>query len=349
MSAAVSTTPADDLALGPRHRRRRVGLALALLALCAVVVLSIAIGAKPIPLHDVIHAFTDYDPQIDNHLIVRDQRVPRTLIGIMVGVALGVAGGLMQGLTRNPLADPGLLGVSAGSAFAMTLAVSFLAVTDPLQYVWFAFLGAIVATLVVYGLAAAGGQAGSPVTLALAGVAIGAVLAGLTSTISLMDTESFLTLRIWEAGSLADRGTDVLAATGPFVALGLLLAASAARGLNATALGDELATALGSNVRRTRLEVVVAVTLLCGAATAAVGPIWFVGLMVPHVARWIVGPDQRWMLAYSALLAPTLMLASDVLGRVVVRPDEIDAGIITAFVGGPVLIALIRRSRMRSL
>jgi len=350
-SAPTETPSAPDTQIAPetRRARRRVGLVVSLAVLAVVVVASIAVGAKPIPLPDVLHAFTSFDPSLDNHVIVRDQRVPRTALGLLVGLALGLAGALMQGLTRNPLADPGLLGVSAGAAFAMTLAVALLDIHDPLHYVWFSFLGAIVATVVVYVVASVGRQGGSPVTLALAGVAIGAVLAGLTSTISLLDTETFVAMRIWEAGSLAGRGTEVLAVTAPFVAIGALFAASAARGLNATALGDDLAVALGGNLRRTRIEVILAITLLCGAATAAVGPIWFVGLMVPHVARWIVGPDQRWILFFSALMAPVLLLGSDVLGRVLVRPDEIDAGIVTAFLGGPVLIALIRRSRVMSL
>ncbi len=314
-----------------------------------LVLLSLAIGSKPVPLGHVIDALTAYDGRIADHVIVRDQRIPRTVLAILVGLGLGVAGALMQALTRNPLADPGLLGVSAGASFFMTLAVALLPLTTMLGYVWFSFLGAVVATVVVYLLGSAGRTGSSPVTLALAGVAVAAVLSGLTATLTLLDPMTFLTMRVWESGSLAERGWDVIVTTAPFILVGLLLAAFAARGLNAVALGEDLATALGANVRRTRILVLVALTLLCGAATAAVGPIWFVGLMVPHAARWIVGPDQRWILAYTLVLAPVLMLSSDILGRVLVRPDELPAGLVTAFVGAPVLIWLARRSRMSSL
>jgi iron complex transport system permease protein len=344
----VDPAPEDTAHLGSQRQRRLVGLVLVLAALVAMVLVSIMFGSKPVPLGHVIDAFTSYDGSGDD-VIVRDQRVPRTVLALVVGAALGVAGALMQGLTRNPLADPGLLGVSAGSAFAMTLAVAFLSISSSVGYIWFSFVGAVVATVVVYLLGTAGRMGGSPITLALAGVSIGAVLAGLTETITLLDEQSFLAMRVWDAGGLANRGWDIIGTITPFIVVGLLLAAFAARGLNAVALGDDLATSLGANQRRTRIVVIVSVTLLCGAATAAVGPIWFIGLMVPHAARWIVGPDQRWILAYTVLLAPVLMLSSDVLGRLLVRPDELEAGLVTAFIGGPVLIWLIRRASVRAL
>ena len=339
----------DDVRPSLRRRRQLFGLLGAVAALGILVLLSLAIGSKPVPLGHVIDALTSYDGRIDDHVIVRDQRIPRTVLAILVGLGLGVAGALMQALTRNPLADPGLLGVSAGASFSMTLAVALLPITTMLGYVWFSFLGAVVATVVVYLLGSAGRTGSSPVTLALAGVAVAAVLSGLTATLALLDPMTFLTMRVWESGSLAERGWDVIGTTAPFLLVGLLLAAGAARGLNAVALGEDLATALGANLRHTKILVVVAVTLLCGAATAAVGPIWFVGLMVPHVARWIVGPDQRWILAYTLVLAPVLMLSSDIVGRVLVRPDELQAGLVTAFIGAPVLIWLSRRRRMSTL
>nr|WP_300141065.1 iron chelate uptake ABC transporter family permease subunit [Propionicimonas sp.] len=328
---------------------RRLWLWLWLGALAVAVLLSIAVGAKPVPLPQVWDALFRYDPAVLDQVIVRDQRLPRTVLAIVVGCALAVAGALMQGMTRNPLADPGLLGVSAGASFAMTLAVAFLPITSLLGYIWFAFAGAVVATVAVYALGSAGGHGVGPLTLTLAGVSIGAVLSGLTVTLTLLHSNAFLSVRVWESGSLADRGWEVVLPVGLFVLAGLGFAAGAARGLNAVALGDDLATALGANARRTRFVVVVAVTLLCGAATAAIGPAWFVGLMVPHAARRFAGTDQRWLLTFCLVLGPVLMLCSDVLGRVVVRPDELQAGLITAFVGGPVLIWLARRTRMRSL
>jgi iron complex transport system permease protein len=334
---------------GALASRRRLWLWLAMAGLVGAVLLSVALGAKPVPLAEVWNALFSYDPTVLDQVIVRDQRLPRTALAIVVGSALAVAGALMQGMTRNPLADPGLLGVSAGASFAMTLAVAFLPITSLLGYIWFACGGAVLATIAVYALGSTGRRGGGPLTLTLAGVSIGAVLSGLTVTLTLLHSNAFLTIRVWESGSLADRGWDVVVAVGLFVLVGLGFAAGAARGLNAVALGDDLAAALGGNTRRTRVFVVAAVTLLCGSATAAIGPAWFVGLMVPHAARRFAGTDQRWLLTFCLVLGPVLMLVSDVLGRVVVRPDELQAGLITAFVGGPVLIWLVRRSRMRPL
>jgi iron complex transport system permease protein len=344
----LGETTADD-PLSRLRRRRRLGLLGGTALIVVLVVLSFAVGSKPVPLGDVLGALTSYDPALDHHVIVRDQRLPRTVLALVTGAALAVAGALMQGLTRNPLADPGLLGVSAGASFAMTLAMVMLPVTSLLGLVWFSFAGAVLATVAVYLLGTAGRSGSSPVTLTLAGVAIGAVLAGLTTTLTLLDTSAFLGMRVWAAGSLADRGWEVVLTVTPFVVIGIMLAAAAARGLNAVALGEDLAASLGSNRHLVRLLVVTSVTLLCGAATAAIGPVWFVGLMVPHVARWVVGPDQRWVLASCLLFGPVLMLASDVLGRVLVRPAELEAGLVTAFVGGPVLIWLVRRTSVRSL
>lgn len=216
-------------------------------------------------------------------------------------------------------------------------------------YVWFAFAGALVVTVMVYVIGTAGRGAATPVRLTLAGVALGAVLTGMTTALILIDPETFDQMRHWNAGSFAARDLAVLSPVVPFFVVGLLLAAIAARPLNAVALGDDLAAALGTHVVRTRVIVVVAVTLLAGGATAIAGPIAFVGLMVPHVARWIVGPDQRWILAYTIVLAPVMILVSDVIGRVVVRPGEIPVGIVTAFVGAPVLIALVRRKNASGL
>lgn len=327
-------------------RRRLVGLLACLTALLVAVALSLMLGSNPIPLHDALVALWRNDG--DAHTIVVGQRIPRTVLALLVGLALAVAGALMQGLTRNPLADPGLLGVSAGANFAIVLAVTLVAGASDLALVLAALVGAVVATLVVYGIGATG-RGGSPVTLVLAGVAVGAVLAGVTTTLVLFDTAAFVVDRSWAAGSVAGRGWDTIGVVAPFMVAGLVLAATAARGLNAVALGDDLAAALGAHVRLTQVCAVVAVTLLCGSATAAVGAIWFVGLMVPHIARWITGPDQRWILAYCCLMGPLLMVAADVVGRVVVRPDEIPAGVVTAFVGAPVLIWLARRPRASGL
>ncbi|WP_344019249.1 iron chelate uptake ABC transporter family permease subunit [Pseudonocardia kongjuensis] len=330
---------------------RWAGLLLAAGALVLCVLLSVAVGAKPLPLGTVLDLLGRLDDPAGGNdlLIVRDLRIPRTLLGLLTGAALGLAGALIQALTRNPLADPGILGVNAGAAFAVILAVGLLGLTSLRAYVWFAFAGAAAAAVVVYAIGSLGRGGGTPERLTLAGVAFGAVLGGIGSGLTLLDPQTFDALRFWTVGTLAGRPMDVVVEVAPFLGIGIVAALALARPLNAVALGDDLAATLGTNVARTRTVGVVAITLLCGGATAAAGPIGFVGLMVPHVARWIVGPDQRWIMAYSVLLAPVLLLAADVLGRVVLRPGELQVGIVTAFVGAPVLIALIRRRKATGL
>jgi iron complex transport system permease protein len=231
----------------------------------------------------------------------------------------------------------------------VALAVGTFGVTALWGYIWFAFAGAILATLLVYAIGSWGRGGGTPVRLTLSGVAIAAVLGGVTQGLVLLDPVAFEAMRTWNAGSIAGRSGDVVWAIVPFVLAGLVVAMAIARPLNAVALGDDLARSLGADVGRVRVAGVIAVTLLCGAATAAAGPIGFVGLMVPHIARWIVGPDQRWIFAYTVIGAPMLVLSADVLGRVVIRPDEMQVGIVTALVGAPVLILLVRRKKASGL
>lgn len=327
---------------------RLIWLLLAIVVLVVVLVASIAVGSKDIPVSTVLDALLAYD-DTDDHAIIQALRVPRTLMGLAVGAALGMAGALIQALTRNPLADPGILGVNAGAAFFVVLAVGLFGHTSVQSYIWFAFLGAIVTTVLVYAVGSAGRGGATPVRLTLAGVAIGAVLGGISSGITLLNPATFDRMRHWGAGSLVAPGYETLWTVLPFIAIGLLIAAIVARPLNAVALGDDLAAALGANILRTRALVVVATTLLAGAATAAAGPIGFVGLMVPHVARWIVGPDQRWIFLFTVVLAPILLLTADIVGRVAMRPGELEVGIVTALVGAPVLIALARRRRVSGL
>ncbi|MEV6770311.1 iron chelate uptake ABC transporter family permease subunit [Nocardia sp. NPDC051030] len=318
---------------------------LAVAGLAAVCLLSLLVGTKSIPVAEIWAALCGDDSSPD-HLIVTEYRVPRTLLGLLAGVALGVAGCLMQGLTRNPLADPGLLGINAGAAFAITVAVAFFGIGEITSYVWFGFAGAAIVSVAVYRLGTAGRRGTDPVRLTLAGVALTAVLSGLTKGLILLNATAFDEMRQWDSGALTGRGYAIIAGAAPFIGVGVIAAVIAARSLNAVALGDDLARALGVRVGRTRLLTAVALTLLCGTATAAVGPIAFVGLAVPHIARWIVGPDQRWILAFSMLLAPTLVLGADVVGRIIIRPAEIPAGLVTAFLGAPVLIWLARRPQV---
>ncbi|MEU8998577.1 FecCD family ABC transporter permease [Streptomyces caniferus] len=329
-----------------RHLRRSVGLVAAVAVLAVIAALGIAVGAKQIPFDQVWHGVFHYSGS-DTDVVVRDVRFPRTLLGLIVGAALGLAGTVMQALTRNPLADPGVLGINAGASAAVVSAISFFGITSLTGYVWFAFAGAAVVSVAVYVLG--GTRGATPVRLALAGTALTAVLVGYINAVNLLDTATLDKMRFWTVGSLASATLPTVLDIAPFLAVGGVLALLIARPLNALALGDDQARALGARLTRTRVLAMVAVTLLCGGATAACGPIVYVGLMVPHAVRALTGPDMRWILPYSAVLSPVLLLGADVLGRVVARPGELQVGIVTAVVGGPVFIYLVRRRRMAQL
>lgn len=327
----------------------RLGVLLLFLGLLAAAMLvSLAVGSNPIPFERVWQLLIAPDVSYDASVIT-EQRLPRTLLVAVVGAALGVAGALMQSLTRNPLADPGILGVNAGAALAVVVAVAIFGLTSIWFTLWFAFAGAALASVLVYVLGSAGRGPATPVRLALAGVAISMAVTSLVQTVILADQRAFNEFRFWAAGSAEGRGFSVLWAVLAFIVLGLILAVSLAPSLNALALGDETGRALGVRVARTRAAVMIAVTLLAGAATAAVGPIAFVGLGVPYLARAVCGPDQRWVLPFAAVMAPVLLLAADVLGRVIIAPQEVQVGIIAAILGGPVFVALARRRRIEAL
>ncbi|MEU4190401.1 iron chelate uptake ABC transporter family permease subunit [Kribbella sp. NPDC026611] len=353
-SAVASADP--DLASVPARPRRRtrrstlvLGLVGCLVLLCLVCLLSIAIGSKQIPLATVIDALRHYNEADTDHVIVRSLRVPRTLIGLMVGAALGLSGALMQGVTRNPLADPGILGVNGGAALFVVGGIYWLGLSTLTAYVWLAFAGAAAASVAVYLLGSLGREGATPVKLALAGAALTAMLGSLTTALLIGDVDTFDQFRFWSVGSFAGRGPDVAAQVAPFILVGIVLALLSGRVLNALSLGDDVAKSLGQRVGLARLFVAVVVVLLCGAATAAAGPIGFIGLTIPHVARLVTGPDYRWILPYSMLLAPILLLGSDVIGRVVALPGELQVGIVTAVIGAPFFIVLIRRRKLADL
>lgn len=331
----------------PGSGRRALGLVIALTVLAVLLVLSVMIGSTSIAPSVVWDALLHPSAEIDQFAI-RDYRVPRTIVGLVVGVALGLSGALIQALTRNPLAEPGLLGVNAGASFAVTVAVGVLGIRDIGGYMWFAFAGALIVTLMVLALGSTR-QGQSPAVMVLAGVCVGAVLGGAREALQLTNPDAFDAMRSWNAGSIVGRPLELVWPILPFFGVAFVLAFVVAGPLNAMALGDELAVAQGVRLMRTRVLSVIALTLLAGGATAIAGPIAFVGLMVPHVARWIVGPRQRWVFAYSVVLAPALLLVSDILGRVVMRPGEIPVGIVTVFVGAPVLIMLVRRKKASGL
>lgn len=344
----VQTLPSPAAGLAVTNRKRTLWLLLAAAVLALTVVASLVIGSKNISPAEVFAAL--WHPGASNDgFIVMELRVPRTLLGLVVGTALGLAGALIQAFTRNPLADPGILGVNAGAGFAVVLGVAFFGVVRIQEYIWFSFAGAVAATVAVYLIGARGRGTATPIRLTMVGIALGAVLGGISSGITLLLPAVFDSMRFWGAGTLANRSWDMLWTVLPFMAVGIVLSFAVARPLNAVALGDDLASSLGANLGRTRIVVVIAVTLLCGAATAAAGPIGFVGLMIPHIARWFVGPDQRWIMAYTAVLAPLLLLLADILGRLVLRPDELQVGIVTALIGAPVLIYLVRSKKVSGL
>lgn len=347
LSTQEVVPPASAPASPGLHTRRLLGFVVLIAALVAAILLSLAVGANPLSPAEVWHGLLNSDGS-DASIIVWTKRMPRTILGIVVGMALGVSGALIQAMTRNPLADPGILGVNAGAGFAVTLGVGLFGLHGITGYIWFSFLGAAVTTVLVYLIGSAG-RSLAPVTMVLAGVALGAVLTGVSTFLTLLDEETFRAVRNWGLGSIARTDIADTLSVVPFLLAGLVLALFLSGSLNSVALGDDLAASLGTNVVRVRVLGVIAVTLLAGGAAALTGGIAFVGLMVPHAVRWFVGPDQRWIIACTAIAAPVLILASDVIGRVIARPGEMEVGIVTAVVGAPVLIALVRRRKASQL
>lgn len=332
--------------VAPRARRVRLAVgALGLLAAVATaVLLGLALGSRPLPLTDVLAALGGNDVG-DASIIVWDQRVPRTLLGLLVGAALGMGGAVAQSLTRNPLADPGLLGVSAGAALAIVVGAFVFDVTTLAPQLLLAIAGAGGAGSIVLVLGTRGAIAATPQGLALVGVALSAMLVSVASTVVLLDAQTLDEWRFWLVGALAGRGTSTLSTVAPVIAAGAVLAWTASRTLDALALGDDTAQALGIRLRRARLLAGAAVVVLAGAAVAAAGPIVFIGLAVPHAARALTGARTGWLLLYSAALGGCLLVLADVAGRVVARPNELQAGVVAALVGAPLALALLRRAR----
>ncbi len=350
--AATPGTPAGPTAAGARTartRRRTLGLLALLVLVVAACAASIAVGTRPLGPGTVWDALTDRSLRTEEAVIVWDLRVPRTALGLLVGAALGVSGALMQGHTRNPLGDPGLLGVTAGASFAVVLAITLFGVGTPAGYVWFAFAGALAGTVAVFVLGSAGRGGATPVTLALAGSALTALLFALVRAMLVTDSDSLDAFRFWVVGALAGRGADVAWQVAPFIAAGLVLALLNAPALDLLGMGEDVARGLGQRVWLARVVGLAATTLLAGAATAACGPIAFVGLVVPHVVRAFTGPSHRWLVPCSGLLGAVLLLSADVLGRVVARPGELQVGIVLALVGSPFFVALVRRRRTTTL
>ncbi|WP_254787006.1 iron ABC transporter permease [Curtobacterium sp. MCBA15_001] len=346
---AAARPPVGAPGVHRRAMRRRAAVVLGMVVVLGLTgVASMVFGSNHIGLDRVVAGLLHTGSGTDE-AIVWGSRVPRTLIGAAVGAALGVAGLLMQGHTRNPLADPGLFGVSAGAGLAVVLGVYVFGITNTGVTVWFALAGAVVASVVVFSVTIAGSGTASPVPLALAGAAVSALLGALTSFIVLTDQASLDAYRLWVVGSLSGRQLDVLGATWPFLVVGLVLAVTNVRALDALGLGADLAKGLGENVLAARLVGLGGITLLAAGATAAAGPIGFVGLTVPHVARALVGTGHRWALPASALLGAALVLLADVVGRLIGGFAEVEVGIVLAVIGGPVFVAVARRRSLVAL
>lgn len=347
-STSVAARP-----VGVVIRRRavlRVGwLAAAVLVLVAVCLASVAFGTRSVALGHVVAVLIGDDggDLIDRAAVLK--RIPRTVLAVLVGSALAVSGATMQAITRNPLAEPGILGVSGGAALAVVVGVAFFGLSDQYAYMAVAVIGASIAAALVYLVGSLGRGGASPLKLALAGAAMTAAFSSVVNAILLPRVDVMSSFRFWQIGGVGGATWDRIVVVSPLLAAGLVICLSSARGLNALALGDDLASGLGTGVARTRVVAAVGAVVLCGVATSVAGPIAFVGLVVPHVCRLVVGSDHRWLLPFAALGGAVLLVGADVLGRVVGRPEELEVGIVTALVGAPVLVWVVRRQKLREL
>lgn len=342
------TPPAPDAVVIRRPARVRVFWLLVLAAvLVAVMTASLAFGSRDVAWSDVWSALGGAEHTLEEAAVVK--RVPRTLLAVVVGAALGLSGAVMQGVTRNPLADPGILGVNMGASLAVVTAIAYFGLASASGYIWVALLGAALTAAFVYAIGSLGRGGATPLKLALAGAAITAALTSLVSAVVLPRNDISDTFRLWQIGGVGGASYDQLGSVLPFLGAGFVICLASARALNSLALGDDLAAGLGERVALVRAGAALGAVVLCGASTAVAGPIVFVGLVVPHACRLLVGVDHRWLLPFSALSGAILLTAADVVGRVVARPSEIDVGILTAIIGAPFFIHIVRRQKVRSL
>lgn len=340
--------PISGVAIVRRPRSVRSAWTLALLLLLAgVTVVSVVVGARDVAWGDILAALGGAQETFSEAAVTK--RVPRTLLAILVGGALGLSGAVMQAVTRNPLADPGILGVNTGAALAVSIGIAWFGMWSYTSYIWTAILGAAVTAVLVYTIGSLGRGGATPLKLALAGAAASIALSSFISAIVLGRNDIASVIRSWQIGGVGGGSYDVIAQVLPFLVAGLLISLLSARSLNSLALGDDVAAGLGERVALVRASAALGAVILCGAATAVAGPIGFVGLVVPHVVRLLSGPDNRWLLPLSVLGGAILLLAADIVGRLVVRPSELDVGIVTAFVGAPFFIMFVRRQKVREL
>jgi iron complex transport system permease protein len=340
--------PVPDRTAGQvsRAAARRTGWLIGAAALLLLAVLmSLAVGSRSISPPTVVDTLL-HGGHSEDAVVIRTLRMPRTVVGLAVGAALGLAGTVMQGITRNPLAEPGILGVSQGAAMAVVVAIAVFGVSSLEEYVWFAFAGAIFAVVIVYLIAGRGRAGVSPVKLALAGAAFSALMASITSAVLTTNAATLDQYRFWQVGALGGRSLEMAVQMLPFLLAGVLLVFAVARGMDALALGEDTASGLGQRVAVIRVLGALGATLLTGVAVAAAGPVAFAGLAAPHLARLLVGAGHRWVLCLSALLGSSLLLVADVMGRVLFPPEEVPAGAMTALIGVPALVLLVRSRRV---
>lgn len=326
---------------------RVVWLSVTVGALALLCVASVAFGVRTVSITELLSGLAGDTGTVSEAAVVA--RIPRTVLAVMIGAALAISGTAMQAVTRNPLADPGILGVSAGAALAVVIGIAFFGLVNPYATMGLAITGSAVAAVFVYTVGSLGRGGATPLKLALAGAATAAALGSLVSAILLPRVDVMETFRFWQIGGVGGATWDRILVVLPVLLLGALICLITAPGMNSLALGDDLAHGLGENVFRTRLIASGGAVILCGAATAIAGPIAFVGLVIPHFCRLLVGTDHRWLVPFSAVAGACLLVLSDVIGRVVARPAEIDVGIITALIGAPFFIWIVRRQRVREL
>ncbi|ONK12973.1 putative siderophore transport system permease protein YfiZ precursor [Streptomyces sp. MP131-18] len=328
-------------------RVRLLWLLVLVLTLALIMLASVAFGSRTVPFSDVLAALGGAEDTLEQAAVTK--RIPRTVLALIIGAALGLAGAVMQGVTRNPLADPGILGVNMGASLAVVTAVAYFGLTSPTGYVWVAMAGAAVSAVFVYTVGSLGRGGATPLKLALAGAATSAAFASLVTAVVLPRNDIAGSFRLWQIGGVGGASFERIGHVLPFLAVGCAICLLSARTLNSLALGDELAAGLGERVALARATAAVGAVVLCGAATAVAGPIGFVGLVVPHACRLLTGVDHRWLLPFSALAGAALLTAADVVGRVVARPAEVDVGIVTALIGAPFFIHIVRRQKVRAL
>ncbi|WP_390624531.1 FecCD family ABC transporter permease [Rhizobium terricola] len=326
---------------------RLLWLAGVVVALAVFGVLSVAVGTRAVGWPDIVAALGGRVESIDQAAIAA--RIPRTVLALLSGAALALAGALMQGVTRNPLADPGILGVNMGASLAIVVGITWFHIASAQAFIWTAILGAAVAALFVYTIGSLGRGGATPLKLALAGTATSIAFSSLVIAVVLSRNDIAGGVRSWQIGGVGGATFDRIVHVLPFLVAGFAISLLSARKLNSLALGDEMAAGLGERVAWARASAALGAILLCGATTAICGPIGFVGLVVPHLCRLLVGVDHRWLLPFSALTGACLLLSADVLGRLVARPSELDVGIVTAFVGAPFFIWIVRRQQVREL